>query len=101
MDIIALVKSVQEARVLEIDQNRLTALLSTADIIFEQDTLISGIIRILKVPGGYLTQETTDKNKIVLRFHLLEIAARALTDDHLNTYNMMWDGCGCKVKYYD
>jgi len=96
-----LVQSVQKARVLEIDDLQLDILLARSEIVFEQDTLISGMIRMIKVPGGYLTQETTDKNKIILRFFESGAEARALIDDHLNTYNMMWDGCGCKVKYYE
>ena len=62
--------------------------------------LISGFIRILKYKEYFLTKETTTKNEIVLRLFNNKEEAEELVVEHLETYDQMWDGCGCKVKYY-
>lgn len=100
MNIEHIVQIAQEQGYEELEPRELDELLSLTEMVFEQDTTISGMIRILKVPGGFLTQETTDKNRIVLRFFDTEAEAQALVKDHLATYEMMWDGCGCRVHYY-
>ncbi|MBD3224459.1 MAG: hypothetical protein GF313_07005 [Caldithrix sp.] len=83
-----------------LNPQNLEKLLDEVHIISEKDTLISGYIRILKVDNLYITQETTDKNEIVLRLFRSEKEAKALVDDHLKTYEDMWNGCGCKINYY-
>lgn len=100
MNIEEMVSVSLEKGYIELDPNQLDELLSLTETLFEQDTVISGMIRVLKVPKGFLTQETTNKGRIVLRFFPAENEARALVQDHLNTYEKMWDGCGCKVEYY-
>lgn len=79
---------------------KLDDLLKSVEIVLERDTLISGYIRILKFEDYYITQETTDKNEVVLRLYETKEDAEALVMDHLDTYDQMWDGCGCKVDYY-
>jgi len=79
---------------------KLDDLLKSVEIVLERDTLISGYIRILKFEDYYITQETTDKNEVVLRLYDSKEKAEALVLDHLDTYDQMWDGCGCKVDYY-
>ena len=80
--------------------SELDDLLNSCEIVFERDTLISGFIRILKYKENFITQETTDKNEVVLRLYKSRKKADALVMDHLDTYDQMWDGCGCKVDYY-
>ena len=75
-------------------------LLNSCEIILERDTLISGLIRILMYKNYFITQETTDKNEVILRLYPTREEAEALVADHMETYDQMWDGCGCKVNYY-
>lgn len=79
---------------------KLDDLLNSCEIIFERDTLISGFIRILKYKDYFITQETTNKNEVALRLYDSREKADELVQDHLDTYDQMWDGCGCKVDYY-
>ncbi len=80
--------------------SELDDLLNSCEIVYERDTLISGFIRILKYKKHFFTQETTNKNEIVLRLYDSREKADELVQDHLDTYDQMWDGCGCKVDYY-
>ncbi len=100
MDMDKLVTEMKDRLTYIMSPSKLDDLLNSCEIVFERDTLISGFIRILKYKEQYITQETTDKNEIVLRLYESREKADALVMDHLDTYDQMWDGCGCKVDYY-
>jgi len=100
MNIENIISALDDNLVYLMPPTELDALLDNCEIILERDTLISGIIRILKYGPYFITQESTPKNEIVLRrFEILKDAEK-LVFDHLETYDQMWDGCGCKVNYY-
>ncbi len=79
----------------------LSGILSKAELHFEHNTLISDYIRIIKLDNNIIVQEKTDKNEIALHLFEDEKTAEKFVNDRLEIYEKMWDGCGCKVKYYD
>jgi hypothetical protein len=100
MDVDEIVEALQSNIVVLDTQDNLRKTLSLTKLIKEVETVISKPIRILKYKKYFLTQETTPKNEIAYRlFPSFEEADKLLTD-HLNTYEQMWNGCGCKVNYY-
>ncbi len=48
-----------------------------------------------------MVQETTDKGKIVLRRFDSDGEAFRFVADRLDTYERMWDGCGCRIDYFE
>ncbi len=76
-------------------------ILSQAEVEYEHNTLISDYIRIIKLNDNIVVQEKTDKNEIALHLFDDEKEAEKFVDERLEIYEKMWDGCGCKVKYYD
>ena len=100
MDMSKLIEEMQGKLTRIMSPARLDDLLNSCEIILERDTLISGFIRILKYKEYFLTQETTTKNEIVIRLFNSIKEAEELVSEHLETYDQMWDGCGCKVNYY-
>ncbi len=96
-----LITQLKRQKYLFIDQDQLNKFLSGAEIIRRQDTLISGYLRLAKYDDNYIIQETTDKNEIVLRLFENRADAEKLINDRLDIYEKMWNGCGCKVNYYD
>ena len=82
-----------------VSSQELNTLLSRVEIILEEDTLISHIIRILKVNATFWVQEKSPKNEIILRTFISEKAAKGFVEDRLQIYEKMWDGCGCKIDY--
>ena len=86
---------------LRIDENDLELLLSKCEIVEEKDTLISGKLRILNCQSNILVQEQSDKGELLIRFMENYKAAVALIDERMEIYDRMWDGCGCKVDYYN
>jgi hypothetical protein len=81
--------------------DELDNILSFSKIILEQNTLISDFIRILAIDNLIVVQEKTNKNEILLHHFKDEAKARDFVNERLDTYERMWDGCGCKVNYYD
>ena len=90
-----------EARpVVEIDGGELVALLARARAVRDEDTRLSGRIRVLVIGDAVLLQEQTTKGALLVRRMPSLEAADALVADRLATYERMWDGCGCKVDYF-
>lgn len=79
---------------------RLSELLSKCKTIEEQDTYFSDMIRILGIEDEIYIQEKTNKNEISLRKSASLDEAKAFIKKRLETYENMWNGCGCKVNYY-
>lgn len=100
MDMDKLIAGMQAKLVHLMSPAKLDDLLNSCTIVFERDTLISGLIRILQYKKYFITQETTTRNEVSLRLYSSKEEAEALVLDHLDTYDQMWDGCGCKVDYY-
>ena len=86
--------------VVEIDGGELAALLERARAVRDEDTRLSGRIRVLVVGDAVLLQEQTPRGALLVRRLPSVGAAERLVADRLATYERMWDGCGCKVDYY-
>jgi hypothetical protein len=96
-----LVAKLQSKAPFPIDRNDLIGLLETAEVLRQDNTCVAGWIRILSVDGAVLVQEETpDGNALARRMPSIEDANR-FVDDRLGTYERMWDGCGCKINYFE
>lgn len=84
-----------------ISANELGELLKSSKIIFEQDTRLRDYIRILQIDDHFLLQETSNIGEIIIRSFENVIDAMNLVNDRLQVYDKMWDGCGCKINYYE
>jgi len=84
-----------------ISANELTELLRSSKKIFEQDTRLRDYIRILQIDAHFILQETTNHGESILRKFKNEADAMRLVKDRLQIYDKMWDGCGCKINYYE
>lgn len=97
VDILKKVKSTSFVVILE---DELQDLLTIANVIEEKDTHISDKIRLFKINGELLVQEKSNKNEYLLRLMKNKKEANLFIDERMETYDRMWDGCGCKVDYY-
>lgn len=88
-------------KVLLLPAAELFPLLDTAEVLAEKDTIVNGKVRILKLEGKILFQETTAKDELALRKFARLKDAEKLVEERLEIYENMWNGCGCKVKYYE
>lgn len=63
-------------------------------------THIAGDLVIVRDAAGPVAVEEPGQGRRVLRRLADQAAVRAFVRDRLDTYERMWDGCGCKVEYY-
>jgi len=81
--------------------DELAELRSRAELLAEEDTYISDMIRIFRLDDLVFIQETADKTQIIVRTAPSVEDARAFVARRLETYERMWDGCGCSVSYFE
>jgi len=84
-----------------INKEQLHEIKSSSELIYEEDTLISDFIRIFKINDLYIFQEKTPKGKILTRKFENESDAKNMVNIRLDIYEKMWNGCGCKVDYFE
>lgn len=84
-----------------LSEDQLNFLLEESAIVKEEDTLVSGFLRILKKGTKIMVQETSMRSEIILRHFSNMDEARKLYDERMDIYEKMWNGCGCKVNYYE
>ena len=58
-------------------------------------------MRVLKCESVFIFQEATNKDELALRKFSRLKDAENLVNDRLAIYENMWNGCGCKVNYYE
>ena len=63
-------------------------------------TYLAGDLVLVRGAGGLVAVEEPSSEERVLRRLGDEDQARLFVQDRLETYERMWDGCGCKVDYY-
>ena len=96
-----LVANLQSQAPIPVDREILVGLLETAEVLRQDNTCIAGWIRILSVDGVILVQEETpDGNALARRMPSIE-DANDFVNDRLGSYERMWDGCGCKINYFE
>lgn len=91
----------QKNNYLMITEIELNDLLLKSQIIVEKDTLISDKIRLLKHNNQLILQEKTTKDEYLIRMVKSLKEGEELIKQRMEIYDRMWDGCGCKVDYYN
>jgi hypothetical protein len=99
VDIDALLEKLGDASRLDLSPDELAGLLEEAELVREEDTCISGMIRVLCLRNIVLVQEETPDREVLVRIRPTREAAEEFVAHRLETYERMWDGCGCKVDY--
>ena len=92
-------RKLEVEKFLRLGEEDVETLLSVARLEWEQDTGMTGKIRLLEYAGRYLVQEFTDRGEARLRRFDDRQAAEKFLQHRLDAYDRMWDGCGCKVDY--
>ena len=84
-----------------IDEEELKTVLDNSEIIRVEDTYLSDFIRVLNYNDKLFVQELTFKKEIVIRKMNSIIDADQFVQERLDFYERKWDGCGCKINYYE
>ena len=84
-----------------IDEEELKSVLDNSEILRIEDTHLSDFIRVLKYDDNLFVQEKTFKNEILVRKMDSMKDVDFFVQERLDYYERKWDGCGCKIDYYE
>lgn len=101
MNIEKIISTLKKKKYSDISKENLNELLSKSKILIEKDTFISDKIRLLKIDNELIIQEKTTKDELLIRSVKSKDEAEKLISERIEIYEKMWDGCGCKVNYYE
>ena len=84
-----------------IEEADLKTVIDNSEVIRIEDTHLSDFIRLIKFDGRLFIQELSLKSEIILRkINSLDDADKFI-QERLDFYERKWDGCGCKIDYYE
>ena len=96
-----LVEATRREPYIVINEEQLKKLLNSTDLIQEHETMVSDKLRLLRYNDYLFVQEKSDKGEYLVRGFESELEARKFIMERMKVYEDMWDGCGCKVYYYE
>jgi hypothetical protein len=94
-------RELEGRKYLAISAEKLEKILAEADLLDEIDTRLNKTIRLLQYHDRLLLQEYSFDGDIIVRPMESREAADALVQSRLDTYERMWDGCGCKINFFE
>ena len=77
------------------------ALAPSFESLERHDTGMAGTLAILRGPMGLVAVEEPARGQRAVRSLADHAAARAFVEERLATYDRMWNGCGCKIDYFE
>ena len=101
MNHLSTISSAKKKKYLILSRDELDELLSNSELILEENTFISDKIRLLKLENDLILQEKTTNDEYLIRIVKSEEDAKELIRQRLEIYEKMWDGCGCRIEYYE
>jgi hypothetical protein len=84
-----------------VEEEDLKIILENSEILRTEDTHLSDFIRLIKFEARLFIQELSLKNEIILRKINSLADADKFIQERLDFYERKWDGCGCKIDYYE
>ncbi len=99
MDERELLDRLDAGEIVVLDQTDWESLSPAFELVEEHDTHMSGMLRLVRHPGGLAAVEQPSPGQRTIRPMPDMDTARSFVAERLNTYDRMWDGCGCKVDY--
>ena len=90
-----------DSKYLIIDEDNLKSVLDNSETLRVEDTYLSDFIRVIKYDEKLFVQETTIKKEILIRKMDSMKDADFFVQERLDYYERKWDGCGCKIDYYE
>jgi len=99
-DALDVVKRLSEQPVLTLQLSEWESVADQFDEVERHRTHIKGDIVIFRIEDGFAAVEEPVANERVMRLLKDMKEVRSFVTDRLETYERMWDGCGCKIDYH-
>lgn len=101
MQILDVIKQLEERNVILFPDTEIDQFLEGVIVKKELESKLGGKMRVVDYYGVLLFQEFTDKGEAAVRKVNNMPEAESIINERLETYDRMWDGCGCRVDYYN
>lgn len=99
MNVAAILDALSAGELVVLRENLEEALAAFEEVRLD-DTRLCGPIRILRAGDVLAVGEHPVNGELVLRPMADLASAEAFVRQRLETYERMWDGCGCRIDYY-
>jgi hypothetical protein len=93
-------RRLRRERIVPLPTEQWEVLADAYEILERHETLIAGDLLIIRVADGLAAVEQSKPQERVVRWLGDAEDARRFVEDRIETYDRMWDGCGCKIDYY-
>jgi hypothetical protein len=94
-----IVEALEGKTYLKVSPEELETILAETELISEVDTYMNKTIRLLRYGDRLILQEYSFDGEIFLRPVESIEAAQKFIRERLDTYERMWDGCGCRINF--
>jgi hypothetical protein len=89
------------APVLRISPDEWSEAHASCEVLERHPTGVAGELLIMDLPSGFAAVEHPTATEFVVRHLANPEEVRAFVNRRLEQYARMWDGCGCKIDYYE
>jgi hypothetical protein len=96
----ALARHLKAGRVVRMTRPEWESVADALDVVERHDTFLKGDLLIVSTKAGLAAVEAPSDAERVVRRLGDRNAARRFVTDRLETYERMWNGCGCRIDYY-
>lgn len=100
MDTGKLIQALDEGEIAEVSEADWSELEDRVKVTESHETGQAGKLLIVELEGRTAAVESPAPGKRVVRPLESPAAVRRFVTDRLDTYERMWNGCGCKIDYY-
>ena len=100
MDTAKLIQALDEGRIVELSDADWSGIEDRVEITESHETGQAGKLLIVELDGRTAAVESPAPGKRVVRHLESPAGVRKFVTDRLDTYERMWNGCGCKIDYY-
>ncbi len=84
-----------------LDEAEWTAIAPQLEVVGRHETFLAGELLVVRTEAGLAAVERPEEGCRVVRPLGDADRAEAFVRGRLEAYERMWDGCGCRVDYYD
>jgi hypothetical protein len=84
---------------LKVSPEELETIQVETELVSEVDTYMNNVMRLFRYDDRLIVQEYSFDGEIFLRPVESAEAAESFIQKRLETYERMWDGCGCKIDF--
>ncbi|MCL4813318.1 MAG: hypothetical protein KJ061_12560 [Vicinamibacteraceae bacterium] len=100
MDVQTFTHRLKTAPVVVLRAGEWAALEERLDVVERHDTFVKGDLLVFRTSEGLGVVEAPSDGERVARLMGDADSVRAFVSDRLETYERMWNGCGCRIDYY-